>query len=116
MIRAVVRKLREEVQTRVRIPEQRNKVGEGLVYAAGVITVIDELLQLEGDASFHDAAASKYTSPENLRLAKFHSALSATIGSTRVARRAGMRHANNATTKSTIETPVNVSGSVGEMP
>lgn len=45
-----------------------------------------------------------------------YSARSATIGSTRVARRAGMRQANNATTNSTIETPVNVSGSVGEMP
>ena len=45
-----------------------------------------------------------------------YSARSATIGSTRVARLAGMRQASNATTNSTIETPVNVSGSVGEMP
>jgi protein SCO1/2 len=45
-----------------------------------------------------------------------YSALSATIGSTRVARRAGTRQANNATTNSTIDTPVNVSGSVGETP
>jgi protein SCO1/2 len=45
-----------------------------------------------------------------------YSARSATIGSTRVARRAGMRHANSATPSNTIETPVNVSGSVGEIP
>ena len=45
-----------------------------------------------------------------------HSVLSAIIGSTWVARRAGIKHASSATTSSTIETPVNVSGSVADTP
>jgi len=45
-----------------------------------------------------------------------HSVLNAMIGSTWVARRAGIRHASNATMSSTVETPVNVSGSVAETP
>src|SRR6476620_6031085 len=45
-----------------------------------------------------------------------YSLLNATIGSTRVARRAGIRQASNATTNNTIDTPANVSGSVGDTP
>ena len=53
---------------------------------------------------------------EAVRDRNVYSVRSATIGSTRVARRAGRRHASNATVRSTIDTPVNVSGSVGDTP
>src|ERR1700679_2846960 len=41
-----------------------------------------------------------------------YSYFSATIGSTRIARRAGTQHAASVTTRTRIETPANVSGSV----
>src|SRR5437870_13777118 len=46
----------------------------------------------------------------------FHSYLSASIGSTRAARRAGSQHAREATAIRSIEIAVNVAGSVGSMP
>ena len=45
-----------------------------------------------------------------------YSDLSATIGSTRVARRAGIKQATTDTIISTNDTPTNVSGSVGDTP
>ena len=47
---------------------------------------------------------------------QLYSDLNATIGSTRVARRAGIKQADTETNIKTIDTPAKVSGSVGETP
>ena len=66
--------------------------------------------------SFTDSQIHKGKPPLIRHSILFHSLRRATIGSTRVARRAGMKQARSATPSSTTDTTVNVRGSVAETP